>query len=249
MASESLITNNYLDIPFEVKSDSLTEEGTFEGYGSTFDKSPDSYGDVIAAGAFEKTIKRGGRNGTGVAMLWQHDAHDPIGVWPTLEENDKGLYTIGELVLEVQQAREAHALMKKKALRGLSIGWDFPRTKSGKVVDGVYEWDEKKEIRTLKEIELWEISPVTFPAKKPARIIGVKSLEQVTTERELEDILRESGLSKAAAQYIVKLCRPSLRESEKVDDKEEAEELKIDSILTSLQQANVGLEISRQIHG
>jgi len=249
MAIENLSNQNYLDVPFEIKAESLKEEGTFEGYGSTFDKSPDSYGDVIAPGAFTKTIKKKGRNGNGIAMLWQHESHNPIGIWPDMEEDKKGLHVFGELILEVQQAKEAHALMKKKALRGLSIGWDFPRTKGGRIVDGVYEWNEDKRIRTLKEIELWEISPVTFPAKKPARIIGVKAIEEAVTERDLEDILRESGLSKAAALYIVKLCRPSLRESGSVDDVGKLSGLNLDSILTSLKKVNAGLEVSRRIYG
>lgn len=195
------------NIPFEVKQEDIKEEsGVFSGYGSTFGGKPDSYGDVIAAGAFADTLAVGGRNGTGVKMLFQHDASMPVGVWTTLEENKKGLKVEGQLAMKTQLGAESYELMKLGAIDGLSIGFEIEE----------YEVDEKRNIRTLKKINLWEISLVTFPANTRATITQVKSvLETAKTPREFEKGLRELGLSNEAAIYITSLCKDSLRESRK----------------------------------
>lgn len=201
---EGKMAKNYLDVPFEVKSENIKESGIFTGYGSTFGGKPDSHGDVVVKGAFTKTLLEGGRNGTGVAMLYQHDAHKPIGIWKEIVEDSKGLKVTGQLAMKVPLAQDAYELMKIGALKGLSIGYN-PIVK---------EIDEKKKIRYLKEVDLWEISPVTFPANTKARVTVIKAIEDATTTREIEKALREAGLSKSEALLIAKLCRPSLREAE-----------------------------------
>lgn len=195
--------HEYLDVPFEIKEvDNQT--GIFKGYASTFGGKPDSYGDVIVRGAFKDTLEKGGRNGFGIAMLWQHENHSPIGTWLEISEDEKGLPVVGKLTKGVTQAEEAILLLKDKALRGLSIGYNVDR-------DG-YEYDDKKKIRYLKKIELWEISLVTFPANIRARITTVKAIEQAKTERELEKALRDAGLSQKESLIVVNRCKPYLRE-------------------------------------
>jgi len=216
-ASQREYQAKYSVCPFNIKADSIMDDGTFEGYASVFGGNPDSYGDIIAPGAFGKTLVRGGRNRNGIGMLWYHDVKEPIGVWLSIIQDEKGLKVRGQLNLDVQRAREIHSLMKQGAIKGLSIGWDFLKDTRGKIIEGTYEWkDQANNIRLLKQVELWEISPVTFPAKVNANITKVKSVMEATTSRELEDALRESGLSKAAAQYMIKLCKASLRESERI---------------------------------
>jgi uncharacterized protein len=107
--------NNYYDCPFEIKSEDITDKGRFSGYGSTFGGKPDSYGDIIVQGAFKETLERGGRNGNGIGMLWQHRSEEPIGVYESIVENSKGLKVEGQLALEVQRGKEAYILMKMKA--------------------------------------------------------------------------------------------------------------------------------------
>ena len=119
----------------------------------------------------------------------------------------------GQLALKTQLGADAYELLQLDALKGMSIGFDLPRDKAGKVKPDAYELDKEKNTRLLKRINLWEVSLVTFPANTRARVTGVKNFEDVKTERDLENALRESGLSKSESQYIVKLCRPSLRES------------------------------------
>jgi HK97 family phage prohead protease len=198
--------NDFLNVPFEMKADSLSEDGTFEGYGSIFGGEPDAYGDVVKKGAFTDTIAAGGRNGFGIAMLYQHQPSEPIGTWKEIREDKKGLYVKGKLIRGVQKADEAYLLMKEKALRGLSIGYD--------VEDYEIVEDKKNNRRTryLKKVSLWEISPVTFPALVRAQITNVKNaIKEAKSERELETALREAGLSWGQAKDITFMCRDYLR--------------------------------------
>jgi len=223
------IEKTYLDVPFEMKDEEIEESGLFHGYGSTFGGAPDSYRDVVMPGAFRKTIEKGGRNGTGVAMLYQHDSRDPIGIWKELVEDKKGLRVTGQLIREVPSGDKAYHLLKKKAIRGLSIGYDTV----------LFEKDEKENIRFLKEVDLWEISLVTFPANTYASVTGIKQrLQQAKTERELENALRESGqFSKSDAQHIISLCKNALRDSRT----EGVSEAGLSAILDSLREVNLNI--------
>lgn len=211
------------NIPFIIEEKNFKENGYFEGYGSTFGGEPDSYGDVIIEGAFTKSLEQGGRNNNGVAMLYQHNPSRPIGVWEEISENKQGLFVRGKLVLSSTDGKDTYELMKAGALQGLSIGYDIVRFKESK----------NKKVRYLEEVNLWEISPVTFPANREATITNVKNMiEKAKTERELESALRESGLSKSSSQYILKLCKPSLlRESE---IKKESSRVDFNSVLDKL---------------
>lgn len=219
----------YFDMPFEVKAADVQEDGTFKGYGSTFGGKPDAYGDIIDEGAYAKTLAAGGHTGLGVAMLYQHRYDEIPGVWTMLAEDKKGLYVEGALLMDTQLGKETHVRLKAKALRGLSIGYD--------AID--YERDDKRKVRHLKEIDLWEISLVTFPAQTRAHVTAVKMIEEARTERELEEALREAGLSKQEAQVIVRLARPSLRESEE-DGKVEIIDA-MNNLLNSLRDVNKDL--------
>lgn len=189
----------YHDVPFEIKAEDVADDGVFSGYGSTFGGKPDSYGDVIAPGAFTETIAKGGRNGTGIAMLWQHKSDEPIGVWRSIEQNKKGLKLEGQLAIKSTKGSDAHELMKIGAIKGLSIGFDIAK-------DG-FTINETTNIRTLKKLNLWEVSPVTFPANTRAQISTVKAIEEATTERELEAVLRDEGLSRRSAMALISKCK------------------------------------------
>lgn len=148
---------------FEIKSFD-DETGTFEGYAAIFG-SMDYGGDVIEKGAFKKTLKEH----SSFPILWQHDSTKPIGLGEA-SEDDTGLYVKGKLNQEVQQAKEAYALIKQGALKGLSIGYST-------IQDA---WENS--IRKLKEVKLYEYSPVTFPMNPLAGITGVKSMEDFSTK-------------------------------------------------------------------
>jgi HK97 family phage prohead protease len=153
------------DLTFEVKD--ISDEGEFEGYAAIFGN-VDSYGDIIEPGAFTKTIKESKGQ---VPILWQHDRYEPIGVGRDMAEDGTGLKVVGQLVLEVRRGTEARALLKAKALGGLSIGYQTIKYLIDK------EGPDGVGVRRLKELKLWEYSPVTFPANTLAVVSDVKSAD------------------------------------------------------------------------
>lgn len=143
----------------------LSDGSVIEGYASLFGVA-DQGGDVVLPGAYAAGLKRLAEKGGRVRMLWQHDPAQPIGVWEEIREDERGLWVKGRLLIEVAQAREAASLVAAGAIDGLSIGY---RTVSA-------ERDAKGR-RALSEVELWEVSLVTFPMLPDARV-GAKAAEQ-----------------------------------------------------------------------
>ncbi len=139
-------------------------EGIFSGYASVFGEL-DHYNEIVAKGAFARTLAAWKEQGRSPAMLWMHDASQPIGVWTSLCEDRNGLAVEGRLALSTQKGGEACELLRMGALTGLSIGY---RVVSSRV-------DSARRARVLTEIELFEISLVTFPANEAARVDGIKS--------------------------------------------------------------------------
>lgn len=193
------------DFDFEIKA--VGDDGTFDGYGSVWDV-VDSYQEIVAKGAFTESLKELNAKGRPVPVLWQHRSAEPIGAWTNLKEDDHGLWGEGELLInDVAQAKEAHALMKRRVVTGLSIGY-WVRESS---------YDEKTGIRTLTKLDLVEISLVTFPANDDARVEAVKfklAHGELPTDREMEKYLREVGFSKTRAAGLVTHGLAELRRRE-----------------------------------
>jgi uncharacterized protein len=139
----------------------MTAAGIIEGYAPLFGVA-DSGGDIVMQGAFARSLAK--RGAAGVKLLWQHNAAEPIGVWTSLAEDTKGLKAVGLLDLSVARAREARSLLRAGAVDGLSIGFKTQRATT----------DKASGLRRLQEIDLWEISIVTFPMLTQARIEAVK---------------------------------------------------------------------------
>lgn len=177
---------------FALQIKATGEDGTVEGYGSVFGVR-DNYDDVIAKGAFIQSLKDHKAAGTMPAMLWQHDADKPIGVWTEMVEDEKGLRIKGQLAMETVKGKEAHALLKMGALNGLSIGF----------MSKEWSYDRETEVRTLTAIDLWEVSLVTFPANEKARVTNVKSADEMATPKDAEKALRDAGFSKSDATAFV----------------------------------------------
>jgi HK97 family phage prohead protease len=135
----------------------IAGDGSFSGYASLFDR-VDLAKDRVRRGAFRDSLVR--RGISGIRMLWQHDAAEPIGVWLAMAEDERGLAVRGRLATDVARAREARALLKDGALDGLSIGF---RTEKAHT-------DPKTGIRDLLAVDLWEVSLVTFPLLPEARV-------------------------------------------------------------------------------
>jgi len=170
------------------------ETMSFTGYGAAFNNI-DSYGDVIAPGAFAKFLSDvNEQKQPWPAMLSQHGGMGvtsedltPVGVWTSLSEDGAGLRVSGQFA-DTPRGRELYTLMKmspRPAIDGLSIGFipkaSTPRSKP------------EDPRRTLTQIDLMEISPVTFPANRNARVASVKSLEEFGSLAEVEDCLRDVG--------------------------------------------------------
>ncbi len=162
----------------------IEPDGTVEGYASLFGEI-DAARDMVMPGAFSRTLKmRGLRR---IPMLFQHDPAEPIGVWFELTEDFRGLRARGKLIPEVARARELIALVRSGAVDGLSIGF---RTVKGRI-------DPASRVRKIIDLDLWEISIVTFPLLAGARVRAVKgsgssppqpSFARARAEREWERV-------------------------------------------------------------
>jgi len=153
-------TEPTIDSVFRPRS-TIAPDGSIEGYASLFGEI-DQARDMVMPGAFAQTLRtRGLRR---IPMLFQHDPAEPVGIWLELREDHRGLFARGRLIPEVMRARELLALLKAGASDGLSIGFKTVRAKI----------DPKTRVRRLTEVDLWEISLVTFPLLQDARVHSVK---------------------------------------------------------------------------
>lgn len=187
----------------------------FTGYGAVFGN-VDSHGDVIAPGAFHKSLAAHRAAKSMPPLLSQHSwGAMPIGKWLSMEEDEHGLKVDG-ILSDTDRGREAYTLLKDGALTGLSIGYithDFKRPERA--------GDTK---RILTELELIEVSLVTFPSNPLARVEGVKVAPgQPVTPRIVEAILRDAGVSRATASKIVALAKAAFVDQRDADG--EAHEL------------------------
>lgn len=132
------------------------------GYASLFGVT-DQGGDRVAPGAFAASLARLQAKGGKVRMLWQHDPAQPIGIWDEVREDRQGLWVKGRLLQSVAKGREAAALLEAGAIDGLSIGYRTLRAER-----------DAKGLRLLHELDLWEVSLVTFPMLPDARIAEAK---------------------------------------------------------------------------
>jgi uncharacterized protein len=175
--------------PVEVKLAGAT--GGIAGYASVFGGEPDAYGDVIARGAFARSLARHKADGTAPALLWSHDPAEPIGRWDLATEDEIGLRVEGILDGNVQRAREALSLIKGGSVTGLSIGF--------RTMPGGSRFDATG-VRVLTEVDLVEVSLVALPANRRARV----EAKSVGNLRDFERFLREAGFSKSQAARLAK---------------------------------------------
>ncbi len=150
------------------------------GYASLFGKA-DQGGDVVETGAYARSLAALSAKGGRVKMLWQHDPAQPIGVWDEVREDGAGLWVKGRILRDVEKGREAAALIEAGAIDGLSIGYRTVRATKN-----------DKGGRLLSELELWEVSLVTFPMLPDARV-GAKGDDPVADAlRELAGVFEDA---------------------------------------------------------
>lgn len=186
----------------ELKIDQITGR-KFSGIASTGDL--DRGNDVIAAGAFDETLKnRAGK----IKLLWNHRSDlMPIGV-PQLSAEGSNLLVEGVLS-ETVMGKEAAILLADGALKEFSIGYN--------TIDSV----EEEGVRTIKELELFEVSLVNFPMNENAVVTAVKNLDV----KHLEHVLREAGYSRSQSKAIANNGLKSLREADKTPEEHEEKAL------------------------
>ena len=186
--------------------------GVLSGYGAVFGNR-DSYDEVIAQGAFADSLAEWDSRGKFPPMLLQHgggfasgaDAMLPVGKWTSMTENAKGLKVEGELfAMNTERGQYLYEGLKSGVLDGLSIGFQVRASETGTKPGEPY--------RTLTEIDLWEVSIVTFPANPKARITGVKSFTPDQL-RDFEDALRDAGLSRRDSQRAVSVFKSHQRDA------------------------------------
>ena len=188
---------SFIEIKSELKAyddeeDDKKEFGLFEGYGSVFGNK-DLGNDVIEKGAFTKSLRK--RKNKGVKLLYQHKSDMPIGVFDEVKEDDYGLVVKGRLALKTQAGAEAYELLKMGALDGLSIGF--------RVNPSEVSYDKRNNKRIIKEVDLMEVSLVTFPMNPQATVMSVKG-EQYSI-REWEKGLRDAfNLSRSESKVAAK---------------------------------------------
>ncbi|MDA0780811.1 MAG: HK97 family phage prohead protease [Rickettsiales bacterium] len=175
----------HINCKLDIKA--VEEDGAFSGYASVFNV-VDSQNDIIANGAFKRCLEQ---KKDSIKLLWQHKLDEPIGVFENLYEDSHGLFVKGRLLLDIKRAKEAYSLLKSGAINGMSIGYS--------VVSASYYEDNG--VRIIEDVDLFEISLVTFPANENATITSVKSAT-ASTLREYEKFLRQSGYSRSEAKEL-----------------------------------------------
>lgn len=181
------------EIAFDMKA--VTDEGEIEGYASVFGER-DTGGDIILPGAFKSSLAKKGTKG--IKMLFQHDVSTPIGVWTDLREDGKGLFAKGRIIRDVPEGAKALILAKAGAVDGLSIGYRTVRSR----------FDRAKDARMIEEVDLWEVSIVTFPMNESSRIAAVKAAEdELFDPTTWERAFRDEGLSNREAKLATSVAR------------------------------------------
>jgi HK97 family phage prohead protease len=171
--------------------------GTFSGYGAVFGNI-DSHGDVIEPDAFDRSLKEWQGKGKWPKMLLQHggmgvtsDDMLPIGQWTAMGVDAKGLHVTGRLfAMGTERGQYVYEGLKSGELDELSIGYHPKKAERGT--------RHGESVRLLKDIELMEVSIVTFASNDRAKVTGVKSLTPDEL-REFEGSLRDGGLSQREA--------------------------------------------------
>lgn len=200
--------------PFELKK--TDERGTFEGYGAVFNNT-DNGGDIIVPGAFKVSLAAFEAKSEMPMMLWNHNDDEPIGDWNEMKEDANGLYVKGQLWLGqgIANAERAYRVITGRGKKGLSIGY---KTKQS---------DRNKEgNRMLRQLDLHEVSPVTFPMNSKATVLRAKMDGVALDPRTLESLLRdEVGLSAREAKALMSGGYKAMSMDDRDDTSAELKEL------------------------
>ena len=173
--------------------------GQLSAYVTTFGNA-DVVGDIMAPGALDKFVNEFNDSGRKLAMLWNHKADEPIGVWNKFEINSRGVKGFGEIFTDVTRGNDTRNLIKRGVVGSVSVGFvsnKFEQLESGG--------------RLFKEIELREVSVVLSPANPKAKITSAKREDGSVDLKLVAKLLRNAGLSHSEAKSLIAEGQTSLR--------------------------------------
>jgi HK97 family phage prohead protease len=196
----------------ELKAD---EVGKVAGFFSTYDKTPDSYGDIIEPGAFTETLEKRKATGHPFPLCLNHDFSDVIGSCDSIEEKEKGPFVEASL-FDTGRAQEVRTWLKSGAIYQFSFAYDVLQRR-----DPTEEEKKAGVMNVLQKIELFEVSIVTVPANQNAVVTEVKSVEPETKAGK-----RNSKKDADVINQIIALAQSLLDEPEDkpTEDEEKSEE-------------------------
>jgi len=185
---------------FELKAN---EVGGISGFFSTYDKTPDSYGDIIEPGAFTNTLKKREESGHPFPLCFNHDFSAVIGAVDSVKDTENGPY-IEAHFLDTQLAQDVRKMLMSGAIYQFSFAYD---------VLGAREPNEEEKkagvTNVLTEVEVFEVSVVTVPANQNAVATEVKAITPETKQGKRNSKADEDVIAEAIAQ--LKVCINSLQ--------------------------------------
>jgi len=143
------------------------DAGTISGYFSTYDRIPDSYGDIVAPGAFTDTIKNRKESGHPFPLCWNHDLNQIIGAVDSIEDDDHGPHMTAHF-FDTPLAQEKRKLVQEGVVYQFSFAYDVLDAGPVELDEGVKAWE-------LRKIDLFEVSVVPIPANPRAEVTDIKS--------------------------------------------------------------------------
>lgn len=191
---------------FELKAD---ENGMIAGYFSTYDKTPDSYGDIIEKGAFTETIKKREESGHPFPLCFNHDFSAVIGAVKSIEDTEKGPYIEADF-LDTAMAQDVRKMLQSGAIYQFSFAYD--------VLDARKPNEEEQKagvMNVLTKLEVFEISVVTVPANQNAVATEVKSVDPETKQGK-----RNSKKDADVIKQIRDLAQSLLDEGDDISEEE-----------------------------
>lgn len=188
---------------FNVKAAAKVPMG-FEGYASTWTRTPDSLGDVVAKGAFAESLEDWQERGRTIPILWLHEMHDPgayVAKVVDIVEDAHGLKVVGEFFEDDPQARKVHRLLKERMVNEMSFAFE--------VDDAETITEDGNQVRELRKVDLKEISIVPFGANSDTSIESVKTTQVSSrlTDVEVEairEMVAERGVAPVVGEVVGK---------------------------------------------
>ena len=219
-----------------VKSDE--DAGKISGYFSTYDRIPDSYGDVVAPGAFTDTIKAREESGHKFPLCWNHDLDQIIGQVDTIEDTEKGPLMTASF-FNTPLAQEKREIVKSGVVYQFSFAYDVREAAQVTLEDG-------SKANELQKLDLFEVSIVPVPANPRAEVTDIKSevataTVKIVPEVDLEAFKKEmanmplevfdvkagrrnSSKDADTIKQIISLAQSLLDEVNEADDPEDGED-------------------------